>query len=228
MMERQPAAEHAPVQPPLKRRRFLNMQPEQAQRREERHKKRRYRAQAEHVASESSPGKQTPKKPRPCCGHLKENCTCKPPSGMKEEQLTSLANRFAETALCSVRDTTDVSAWRTHMQHATEQLPLRVLLAHAHTHVIFNQEPLLKAFIDHKAFLFKAPWFDWQMLQGIVKKTQGHRQHMPILQLQKYHIEKACATEPPGHTTTKTYECCGTRCARLSDRRRRCHACRNM
>ena len=89
---------------------------------------------------------------------------------MKKTELTSLANRHAKTALSTVQDTTDVSAWQTHMQHLAEQLPLRVLLAYAHTHVVFNQEPLLKAFIDKKAFLFKAPWFDWQMLQSIVRK----------------------------------------------------------
>ena len=72
---------------------------------------------------------------------------------MKRKQLTSLAKRFAETALCSVKDTTDVNAWQAHMQHATEQLPLRVLLAYAHTHVVFNQEPLLNAFIGRAAFL---------------------------------------------------------------------------
>ena len=102
-----------------------------------------------------------------------ENCTCRPPSGMKRKQLTSLAERFAETALSSVRDTTDVSAWQAHMQPAAEQLPMRVLLAYAHTHVVFNQEPLLKAFIDRKAFLFKAPWFDWQLLQSIVQKHKS-------------------------------------------------------
>ena len=83
-------------------------------------------------------------------------------------QLTALAKRFAETALCTVADTTDVSAWQHHMQHATEQLPLRVLLAYAHTHVVLNQEPLLQSFIDRKAFLFKALWLDWQMTQSIV------------------------------------------------------------
>ena len=79
---------------------------------------------------------------------------------MKKMQLTALTKRYAITPLHTVRDTTDVSVWQQHMQHATEQLPLRVLLAYAHTHVVFNQEPWLKAFIDRKAFLFKAPWFD--------------------------------------------------------------------
>ena len=92
---------------------------------------------------------------------------------MKRKQLTSLADRFVATALSSVGDTTDVSAWQTLMQPAAKQLPLRVLLAYAHTHVVFNQEPLIKAFIDRKAFLFAAPWFDWQLLQSIVQKHRS-------------------------------------------------------
>ena len=88
-------------------------------------------------------------------------------------QLTALAKHFAETALCTVADTTDVSAWQHCMQHATKQLPLRVLLAYAHTHVVFNQECLLKAFIERKAFLFKTPWFDWQLLQSIVEEHKA-------------------------------------------------------
>ena len=59
------------------------------------------------------------------------------------------------------------------MQHAAEQLPLRVLLAYAHTHVVFNQEPILKAIIEPKAFLCRAPWFDWQLLQSIVEEHKG-------------------------------------------------------
>ena len=165
--------------------RFLNMQPEQVQRRDERQRKRVYRARTrEHekrrtsqkkdsVAAEHTHGKKTPRKYRPCCGKQMKNCTCRPPSGMKRKQLTSLAERFAETALSSVRDTTDVSVWQAHMQPVAEQLPMRVLLAYAHAHVVFNQEPLLKAFIDRKAFLFKAPWFDWQLLQSIVQKHKS-------------------------------------------------------
>ena len=92
---------------------------------------------------------------------------------MERKEVTSLAERFAETALCSVKDTTDVSAWQALMQHAAEQLPLRVLLAYAHTHVVFNQEPILKAIIERKAFLCRAPWFDWQLLQSIVEEHKG-------------------------------------------------------
>ena len=129
-----------------------------------------------------------------------ENCTCRPPSGMKRKQLTSLAERFAKTALCSVKDTTDVNAWQARMQHATEQLPIRVLLAYAHTNVVFNQEPFLKAFIDRKAFLFKAPWFDWQMLQIIVKNHKGTGNTWRSSKYRR-HFGKASVAEPPGCTT---------------------------
>ena len=43
------------------------------------------------------------------------------------------------------------------------------------THVVFNQEPLLELSIERKAFLFKKPWFDWQMLQSIVHKQKHAR-----------------------------------------------------
>ena len=55
-------------------------------------------------------------------------------------------------------------------------LPLGILLAYAHTHVVFNQDHLLRSFIKRKAFLFKPPWFDWQLLQSIVKKAKQTRQ----------------------------------------------------
>ena len=152
------------------------MKPEQVQRRAERQRKREYRAERRKNKNPERDGKKRnaqKKKPRPCCGRHNCNCSCKPPKGMKKMQLTALTKRYAITPLHNVRDTTDVSVWQQHMQHATEQLPLRVLLAYAHTHVVFNQEPLLKAFIDRKAFLFKAPWFDCQMLQSIVQKHKN-------------------------------------------------------
>ena len=37
---------------------------------------------------------------------------------------------------------------------------------------MFNQDHLLRSFIAQKAFLFKPPWFDWQLLQSIVKKSK--------------------------------------------------------
>ena len=114
-------------------------------------------------------------------------------------ELTALAKRFAETALCSVQDTTDVSAWQQQMQHATEQLPLQVLLAYAHTHVVFNQEPLLKAFIDRKAILFKKPWFDWQMLQSIVKK---HKAKGLVWRSSNYRSTTLSKLKPQSHLGT--------------------------
>ena len=173
----------ATKQQPKRKHRFINMSAEQLQRRagrvrkrttrakQRRNKKKRkqtHRAPAKDVAAERQQ-----RKARPCCGRYHKNCSCQPPKGMKKMQLTALAKRFAETALCTAADTTDVSAWQHHMQHATEQLPLRVLLAYAHTHVVFNQESLLKAFIERKAFLFKTPWFNWQLLQSIVEKHKA-------------------------------------------------------
>ena len=158
--------------------RFINMSPEQLQRRAERLRKRTSRAKQRRIKKKRkrthrAPHRSWARKLRPCCGRMHKNCSCQPPKGMKKMQLTALAKRFAGTALCTVADTTDVSAWQHLMQHATEQLPLRVLLAYAHTHVVFNQDSLLKAFIDRKAFLFKKPWFNWQMLQSIVGKHKA-------------------------------------------------------
>ena len=172
------ATEHAASGPGKDTRRFVNMSPEQQQRRAERLRKRTIRAKQRRNKKKRKRTHRAPhiswaRKPRPCCGRQSDNCSCQPPKGMKKMQLTALAKRFAETALCTVADTTDVSAWQHHMQHATEQLPLRVLLAYAHTHVVFNQESLLKAFIERKAFLFKKPWFNWQKLQGIVEKHKA-------------------------------------------------------
>ena len=161
--------------------RFINMKLEQVERRAERERKRKYRAgkQTHHtqkkrkcgaLATDVAAEHVSSKKPRPCCGRHQSNCSCEPPKGMKKMQMTALAKRFAETALCTVGDTTDVSEWQDRMELATEQLPLRVLLAYAHTHVVFNQAPLLETFIEQKAFLFKEPWFDWRLLQSIVEK----------------------------------------------------------
>ena len=167
-MKKRPATEQSPIT----KHRCLNMQPEQAQRRAERERNRKYRARTEQekqhaktrttpsVATEPTPERQMARKHRPCCGKQHKHCTCRPPSGMQRKQLALLVKRFVRTPLCSVKDTTDVNVWQTLMQPATEQLPLRVLLAYAHTHVVFNQEPLLKAFIHRRAFLFKAPWFN--------------------------------------------------------------------
>ena len=101
-----------------------------------------------------------------------KNCMCKPPPGMRKAHLNALCRRFAKTALSSVQDTTDVSTFQTLMAKRCETLPLRVLQAYANTHVVFNQGHLLRSFIAQKAFLFKPLWFDWQLLQSIVKKSK--------------------------------------------------------
>ena len=80
--------------------------------------------------------------------------------------------RFTNTALSSVQDTTDVSTFRTLMARRCQTLPLRQLLAYAHTHVVFNQDHVLRSFIDEKAFLFKPPGFNWPLLQSIVQKVK--------------------------------------------------------
>ena len=37
---------------------------------------------------------------------------------------------------------------------------------------MFNQDHLRQSFIEQKAFLFKPPWFDWQLLKSMVKKAK--------------------------------------------------------
>ena len=191
---------HATEQRPKRKHRFLNMKPEQVQRRAERQRKREYRAERrknKNPERDSEKRNAQKKKPRPCCGRHHSNCSCKPLKGMKKMQLTALTKRYAITPLRTVLDTTDVSVWQQRMQHATEQLPLRVLLAYAHTHVVFNQEPLLKAFIDREAFLFKAPWFDWQMLQSIVQK---HKNAGNIWRSSNYRSLAMATLRPQSHT----------------------------
>ena len=157
--------------------RFLNMDPKQVRRRYKSMKQREYRQamlQSKPRCSSSKAATPSPavRKARPCCGYRQSNCVCKPPPGMKKFHLTALCRRFAQATLSSVQDTTDVSTFRTHMAKRCETVPLRVLLAYAHTHVVFNQDHLLRSFIEKKAFLFRPPWFDWRLLQSIVKKSK--------------------------------------------------------
>ena len=154
--------------------RFLNMDPKQVRRRYKTRKQRQYRE----ALLQSKPWTKTPtvRKARPCCGRVVSNCVCKPPPGMQKLFLKALCRRFAKTALSSVQDTTDVSTFRTLMARRCQTLPLRQLLAYAHTHVVFNQDHLLRSFIDQKAFLFKPPWFDWQVLQSIVQEVKQRGQ----------------------------------------------------
>ena len=160
-----------------KKLRFLNMNPKQVLRRYKRMKQREYRkallqSKPRRPPSNAAATKPTVRKARPCCGYLSPNCVCKPPPGMKKSHLTALSRRFAKATLSSVQDTTDVSTFQTLMAKRCETVPLRVLLAYAHTHVVFNQDHLLRSFIEKKAFLFRPPWFDWRLLQSIVKKSK--------------------------------------------------------
>ena len=59
------------------------------------------------------------------------------------------------------------------MQPYCANLPLKVITLYAHTHVVFNQEHLLARFIEQKAFTFKPPWINWQLLQSIVTKSKA-------------------------------------------------------
>ena len=157
--------------------RFLNMSSKQIKRRYNRDKQRCHRSAQLQSKPRPATLKTYPRKGRPCCGLQSKNCKCKPIPGMKKLHLNALGRRFAKTSLCTVQDTTDVSTFQTLMATRCQTLPLRVLLAYAHTHVVFNQDHLLHSFIEQKAFLFKPPWFNWQKLQSIVQKSkqQGKR-----------------------------------------------------
>ena len=146
-------------------------------RRYQRVKKRQYRKALLQSKPRRLPsGGHSARKARPCCGLNSKNCKCKPPPGVQKSHLNALCRRFTKTALSTVQDTTDVSTFQTLMAKRCQTLPLQVLLAYAHTHVVFNQDHLLRSFIERKAFLFKPPWFDWQLLQSIVKKSKQERQ----------------------------------------------------
>ena len=142
--------------------RFLNMDPKQVRRRYKTRKQRQYReallqSKPRRPLSKARSKTPTVRKARPCCGLLVSDCVCKPPPGMRKMFLKAPCRRFAKTALSLVQDTTDVSTFRTLMARRCRTLPLRQLLAYAHTHVVFNQDYLLHSFIDQTAFLFKPP-----------------------------------------------------------------------
>ena len=161
--------------------RFLNMDPKQMRRRYKTSKQRQYREALLQIKPQpplSKARSKTPtvRKARPCCGLLVSNCVCKPHPGIRKLFLKVLCRRFAKIALSSVQDATDVSTLRTLMARRCQTLPLRQLLANAHTHVVFNQDHLLRSFIDQKAFLFKPPWFDWHVLQSIMQEVKQRGQ----------------------------------------------------
>ena len=124
-----------------KKSRFLNMSPKQVRKRYQRMKQREYRKallQRKHrrAPSKADAAKARPRKARPCCGLHSMNCSCKPPARMRKSYLNALSRRFTKTALASVQDTTDVSTFQTFMAKHCKTLPLRVLLAYAHTHTL--------------------------------------------------------------------------------------------
>ena len=136
------------------------------------------RSVAEHRKSSRSaaehPGQ--PRRPRPCCGLRCDKCTCKPPPGLHQRPLNALAKRYLTTPLSTVGDTTDVSKFRRLMKERCQSLPIWVVLLYTFVHVVFNQEELLKAMLDKKAFLFKPPWVNWTRLKAIIRKAKQNEQ----------------------------------------------------
>ena len=130
--------------------RFINMNAKQVRRRYKKTKQQEYRKTR--LQSKSCRQKGRPRKARPCCGLNSNNCRCKPPPGMRKSYLNDLCRRYSKTALASFQDTTDVSSFQRLMAEHCGQLPLGVLLAYAHTHVVFNQDHLLQSFIQQKAY----------------------------------------------------------------------------
>ena len=47
---------------------------------------------------------------------------------------------------------------------------MRVILGYSYIHVTFNQEHLLKQFVEDKVFLFKKPWVDLHSGEGRVAR----------------------------------------------------------
>ena len=142
--------------------RFLRTDTKQVKRRANTKRQRAYRqklAKTKRVMLQSGQARQRAglRQHRPCCGRHAQNCTCKAPKGMNKKPLTALAKRFTETDLCTVSDTTDVGPWQEIMQDRCKTLPMRVILGYSQIHVTFNQEHLLKQFVEDKAFLFKKP-----------------------------------------------------------------------
>ena len=159
--------------------RFLNTDTQQVRRRANTKSQRARRqklAKTKRVMLQSGQARQRAglRQHRPCCGRHSQNCTCKAPKGMNKKPLTALIKRFTETDLCTVADTTDVGPWQEIMQDRCKNLPMRAILGYSQIHVTFNQEHLLKQFVEDKAFLFKKPWVDWERLAQIVAQAKKH------------------------------------------------------
>ena len=182
--------------------RFLNMEPEQVARRAQREKKQTQRKNAKAKRTQSHNSSRSATNPRssarhrmrPCCGHFVTACTCKPPAGLQKPPLDALAARYRTTPLKTVRDTTDVSIFQRLMQQRCESLPIWVVLLYSFVHVMFNQEQVLKAMVDEKAFLFKPPWVNWTRLKAIIRKAKKTTRN-PIVQLLQSYIEMYRSTD---------------------------------
>ena len=173
--------------------RFLNMEPDQVARRAARQKKQTQRkntkakrtrwqnsrgSAAKHPTSSRSAAEhpKSTRRLRPCCGRRCDKCTCRPPPGLHQRPLNGLAARYLTTPLSTVEDTTDVSKFGRLMKERCQSLPIWVVLLYTFVHVMFNQEELLKAMLDKKAFLFKPPWVNWTRLKAIIRKAKQNKQ----------------------------------------------------
>ncbi len=176
--------------------RFINMTPEQLQRRRKRKNQQEHRRQCrKEISREAKKQKgRTPKhrgeknkkkriaterslkrKDRPCCGLRYDKCTCKAPPGMRVKPVNALAKRFLYTPLNTVQDTTDVSAWQDLMRDRCKALPTSAILGYSYIHVVFNQQCLLKAMVKEKAFIFRSPWVDWKKLEKIIGRNKKQK-----------------------------------------------------
>ena len=124
--------------------RFLNMEPEQVNRRAARQRKQEQRIRAnksrrgaaEHA--NATPQSHRTRKLRPCCGLRCDSCTCTPPPGLRRRPLQALAQRYLNTPLKSTADTTDVSEFQRHMRDRCQPLPMWVVLLYCYVHVVFS------------------------------------------------------------------------------------------
>ena len=180
--------------------RFLNMEPEQVEKRRSRQgmqklrqkrckdkmkqeKKRKY-CVTEHRNNKPHANKRSitatwlapARKRRPCCGLRYDKCRCKVLPGLKKKPLQELAKRFLASPLNTAGDTTDVSVFKELMQDRCKTLSTRVILCYCHIHIVFNQRHLLEAMINKNVFLSKKPWVDWERLHGVIVSAKAKKQ----------------------------------------------------
>ena len=180
--------------------RFLNMEPEQVEKRRSRQgmqklrqkrckdktkqeKKRKY-CVTEHRNNKPHANKRSitatqhapARKSRPCCGLRYDKCRCKVLPGLKKKPLQELAKRFLASPLNTAGDTTDVSVFKELMQDRCKTLSTRVILCYSHIHIVFNQRHLLEAMINKNVFLSKKPWVDWDRFHGVIASAKARKQ----------------------------------------------------